>query len=155
MHTFAALLMGLAFSASSGHTQGATDAHDPPAHRNPVQLHADLVREEIALGERYPHLTPADQRRVLELLARMEAHMGSASSVDDLGNQAKVRLFNDQQEVNALLTGAEDDTQLVCSRTRVSGSHRKQNVCITAAQWRERREQDKLKLTRYQHNTTR
>jgi hypothetical protein len=36
-----------------------------------------------------------------------------------------------------------DPNAIVCKREKVSGSNMKQRVCMTAAQWEERREQDK------------
>lgn len=154
MNKFPVLLLALALSASATGIQASESPQNQDVPKNPVQQQADLIRAELADGETYPHLTPTEHRRVLELLGRMEAQMGSVSSVDDLNKRAMVRLFNDQQEINAILTRTDDDSQLVCNRTRVVGSHRKQNVCITAAEWEERREIDKANMTRFRHNTT-
>jgi hypothetical protein len=38
---------------------------------------------------------------------------------------------------------ADDPNAVVCKREKVSGSNMKTRVCMTAAQWEERRQQDK------------
>jgi hypothetical protein len=38
---------------------------------------------------------------------------------------------------------ANDPNAVVCKREKVSGSNMKQRVCMTAAQWESRREQDR------------
>ena len=38
---------------------------------------------------------------------------------------------------------AKDPNEMVCKREKVSGSNMKQRICMTAAQWEARREQDR------------
>lgn len=144
-----ALCLALAIFASAAYAAGNGSGQD-----NPVRQAAEQVRAALAAGE-YPDLTSAEHRRALELANRMEAQMGSASSVDELTQHARVRLFNDQQELNAILTGVDANDRLVCTRMRVSGTHRRQNVCVTAAERDERRELNKQQLNRYRQQNTR
>ncbi|NLG58655.1 MAG: hypothetical protein GX538_00630 [Gammaproteobacteria bacterium] len=146
-----ALIPALAFMmAAAGAIAHASDAGDG----NAVTQMATQLRADLAAGEKYPDLAESDRRRVLELLARMETRMGAADSIDELTSRNQVRMYNDQNEINAILTGSANDDRLVCQRMRISGSHRKQNICITAAEWEERTAIDKAKFERYRQMTT-
>jgi hypothetical protein len=59
-----------------------------------------------------------------------------------------VRVFNDQEVVNTLLTQARADSRLVCDRSRPTGSHRRQTKCQTVAERRRRMESDQDHLQR-------
>jgi hypothetical protein len=102
---------------------------------------ADLER-----GERYAEIKAADRDTVLSLLARMEAIIAAAPTVDALDDGQRVELFNAQERVNTLLTQAADDSRMLCEQRSRMGSHRRTTNCETVAQRRARREQDQNSL---------
>lgn len=100
-----------------------------------------------ALGtEDYSEISADGRKTVLSLLDRMEELL-QGRDVAALSEQHKARLFNDQEQVNAILTQAAEDSRMVCRREQVTGSHRKTTVCLTVAERRRIREksQDQLR----------
>ena len=66
--------------------------------------------------------------------------MAGKSRLDELSEDAKVQAFNDQQEINALLTRALTDSRMVCEREQKVGSHRRTTSCMTVAARRRARD---------------
>ncbi|SJZ53925.1 hypothetical protein [Novilysobacter spongiicola] len=105
------------------------------------------VQAALADGETYAEINPQDRSAVLGALERIEFELESAGGIDVLDREAQVRVFNDQELVNNLLTRAGEDSRLVCRRSRKVGSHFPTNVCQTVAEQRRLREasQDQMK----------
>ena len=93
------------------------------------------VLEEMEKGERFKEISADDKAQVLAALDRMEAVMGGRS-VGQLSEDDKVKVINDQELVNALLTKASTDSRVQCRRERRVGSHRTTSTCRTVAEWR-------------------
>lgn len=131
--TFAlALCLGLAVSAEakSGKEVVQLNVREP--------LAMQIQRVEAALNdEEYSEISTEDKSRVQAALSRIRARVGAHDSADSLAPQDKVEVFNDQEEVNTLLTKAKADSRMVCRRERQIGSNMPQNVCMTVAQRRE------------------
>lgn len=70
-----------------------------------------------------------------------------------LPSDDRVELFNHQEQINTILTGARADSRMVCTRTQVTGSHRKQQVCMTVADRERRRERDREDAMQKQRQT--
>ena len=107
------------------------------------QVQAEQLRKELADSEKYSEITDTDRAAALALLDRLESRIGSASEVSALPEQAKVSVFNDQEALNTILTGAAADSRQSCRREHVVGSNRRQNVCMTVAERRRRAEQSR------------
>lgn len=60
----------------------------------------------------------------------MSALFDKFDTVDKMDQPAKLRLFNDQEEVNAILT-RRDGQQLVCENVAPVGSHIQRKTCAT------------------------
>ncbi len=85
-------------------------------------------------GKTYKEISPESKARVVVLMDRMEARLKSAGSAANLTMAARTDFFNDQEEVNTLLTKAGKDSRLVCRRTQEVGSHQYTNRCRTLAE---------------------
>jgi hypothetical protein len=108
----------------------------------PFSQQAAQIRADLAASDKYSEISPADRDTVLRLLARIEDLLASVDKVDALPMQSKVDLFNDQEQVNTILTGARADSRMICRREIATGSHRKQQTCMTVAERERRRERD-------------
>ena len=111
-----------------------------------LQQQAAQIREDIALGVKYAEIKSEDRQAVLDALRRMESELAGVDSVEALSERAKVAVFNDQERINTILTQASADSQLVCRREVVTGSHRKQNICLTVAERARLREYNQLQM---------
>jgi len=98
------------------------------------QKHAVLT--ELSTGEQYAAISDQDRQIVTSLLHRMQELVGVSGEVDSLSASERIQLFNDQEQVNAILTRARDDSRLVCRRETVVGSRLSQTVCLTVAERR-------------------
>ncbi len=91
-------------------------------------------------GTTYRELSTDNRGTVHGALDRISAELASVGGVDNLGEDARVRVFNDQELINGLLTGAREDSRVVCVREKQVGSHRHVNKCRTVADIRRERE---------------
>jgi hypothetical protein len=107
------------------------------------QVQAEQLRKDLAGSEQYSEITESDRAAALALLDRLETRLDGVSEVSTLPEQAKVSVFNDQEALNAILTGAAADSRQSCRREHVVGSNRRQNVCMTVAERRRRAEQSR------------
>lgn len=93
----------------------------------------DGILKELGDGKTYSEIAAADRETVKAALARIAATLDQAGGVDQLKEQQKVDVFNDQELVNNILTKAGEDSRLVCKRVRKTGSHMSSNQCMTVA----------------------
>jgi hypothetical protein len=128
MTRFASLLCMLVLAAP------AFAAMDQPVpHRfkpNQISQVVEVIEQEMAPGGHFAQVPPADQQTVRETLARMTHLLAGHASVAELSEDQKIALLNDQERINALLTGNDQD-QLLCQRRPLPGTHLPQNVCET------------------------
>ena len=132
----------------------AKDQEDLNVVAQPFQQQAAQIREDIATGDKYAEIAPEDRTSVLAALTRIDTQLSAAGNVDGLSEAAKVAVFNDQELINTILTKARDDSRMLCRREVVTGSHRKQNVCLTVAERERRRVDHKDILTRHNQKHT-
>ncbi len=93
----------------------------------------DGILKELGDGKTYSEIEAADREKVKAALARIATALDQAGSVDQLKEQQKVDVFNDQELVNNILTKAGEDSRLVCKRIKKTGSHMSSNQCMTVA----------------------
>lgn len=108
-----------------------------------VDTRADLIRsqqdtirtEALARKGRYRDMDQATLDRLLRVQDQVLASLDGKSSSMDLSPPDQLTLFNQLEEISAIVNKAEDD-RMVCERVRRTGSHRTENVCKTVAQRR-------------------
>ena len=134
----ACLLCGPVFAAPKSASAPAVTG-DPLAF---VEQRA-AVEEEMKPGGRFAEIGKDERRQVDEAFDRMQAVLAGKASMDELRQDDRVALINDQELVNALLTKARTDSRMVCKRERRVGSHRLTSTCRTAAEWKRASEQSR------------
>ena len=108
------------------------------------------IEQDLADGKTYVEISREDRSKVRESLARISGALEGVESIDALSDEAKARVFNDQEQINQILTMAEADSRLVCSSEAKTGSRRKVTTCETVAQRNARREMDQEHMRRNQ-----
>lgn len=98
------------------------------------------VLADLEDGKTYAEISSADRNQVRMLLERMYTKINAAGGAEQLREADRVAVFNDQEQVNTILTRARADSRLVCTREKATGSHRPQNRCLTVAERRRARE---------------
>lgn len=144
---FTALLLAplfvLAFCAGAIAKEGHQDVtFDPAKFQKQREVLIDALHSKT-----YFEITDENKTKVIEALNRMGDKLANVNSLSELSEKDKVAVFNDQSVINALLTEAAADSQLVCKREKKLGSNMPTNVCMTVAQRREaqRKAQDELR----------
>lgn len=114
---------------------------------------AERIRAELDDGTTYAEIGHEDRQIALGLLSAIGRRLDAAGSVDAMDADTRVALFNDQERINTILTGAREDSRIVCERRQVTGSHRRQSMCTTVAQRRRNTSESKSELWRLQQAT--
>ena len=99
-------------------------------------------------GKTYAEISAADRQKVTASLNRISSLLDGVQSVSQLPETTKVEVFNEQEQVNTLLTQAREDSRLVCTREKKVGSHRTTNTCKTVAERRRDQEESQNALRR-------
>lgn len=132
-----------------GFVAGTTRAADIDAVPKPATIrdiddwigHQRDVRAEFETSKRWAHVKKAEKQRLYaaqdEAFALLEGH----SSIDELGTDERIALYNAQGVIAAVVTNAELDRE-VCKREKVLGSHRANLVCMTERERRRIEEAD-------------
>lgn len=115
---------------------------------------AAQIRADLAGSDKYSEISDEDRRTVLSLLARIESVLGPEGRAEGLSTQATVDIFNDQEQINGILTNARADSRVICRREQVTGSHRKQHVCMTSAERRRQSAADREDLSNFRQMRT-
>ena len=139
MHRNAALGMILAFAALLVPNIG-TAARMPASAQivtaqtlEDFEYQAARIRAEMLPGKRYADLKRRDLNYVNELLDRIHVVLEAHGPVARMAQEQQIELLNLQERVNAVLTGNESE-RLLCEWTRVAGSQRRQQICMTSAE---------------------
>ncbi|ASR42417.1 hypothetical protein BEN78_02425 [Xanthomonas citri pv. mangiferaeindicae] len=125
---------GLVLMCAVAQTSWAVDRKVDITSGTFEQQRAEIVVEMS--GDAYAELSPQDRQTVVSLLDRMQGVMEKAPSVDALRETERVRLFNDQEQINTILTRAKADSRLICRREAPVGSRMQQTACMTVAERR-------------------
>ena len=103
-------------------------------------MQAAKVRQEMDKGGRYERIKDEDRARVEEGLAFMHDLIVANGSVGAMKEDDRIRLFNRQERINALLTHSENN-RIICEKTIQPGSLFRLTTCKSVAE-RAQREQD-------------
>lgn len=98
------------------------------------------VEMKLADGKTYSEIDGDSRKKVSDALGRMAAVVGQAQAVEELPQESRVSLHNDQELVNVILTKAKEDSRIVCERAVRTGSHRVTSFCMSVAERRRNRE---------------
>jgi len=130
-HAIAAIVFGVTFAAAAA---SAKDQKvDPAVNASTADSFKTVsawVRSQMEEGGRYEETKPAERARVNDRLDDMAKVFEENDNVEKMNEQQKMRVFNDQEEVNAILT-KRDGQRLVCKDEIPIGSHIPTRVCRT------------------------
>lgn len=108
---------------------------------SPFQEQRQQILADLATGEKYSEISQQEQRDVRSALDRIAQQIDAAGSVDALSEDQRLRVFNDQEVVNTILTRAGEDSRMVCKRERSVSTRLSSTQCLTVAQRRKLREE--------------
>jgi hypothetical protein len=129
----AACLLVAAFAVNAF---AAADKPAPAVNADTKESFATVsgwVQKEMHTGGRYEHVTDSERSTVEGKLASMSALLDKKGSVAQMNDAEKTQMFNDQEQVNAILAHRDGD-RLVCQTVAPVGSHIPVKTCKTARQ---------------------
>ncbi len=109
---------------------------ESPFHEQRQSILADL-----AAGEKYSEISQMEQRDVRNALDRIARQIDAVGSVAALSEDQRLKVYNDQELVNAILTRAGEDSRVVCKREKSVGTRLASTQCLTVAQRRKLRDE--------------
>ena len=112
----------------------------------PFEKQKEKILADLAEGKVYAEISQTDRIEVRNALNRIGDSLQRAGGVDQLSSDDKVKVINDQELVNTILTRAGEDSRLVCTREKKVGSHRVTTQCQTVAQRRRMREESQQEV---------
>ncbi|MGH8160527.1 MAG: hypothetical protein ACREPQ_20665 [Rhodanobacter sp.] len=91
------------------------------------------VHQQMEPGGRYEFVDKNERAKIDADLGNMQALFDKYGTVTQMKMGTRVQLFNEQEEVNAILT-RRDDQRLVCESIAPVGSHIPRTTCRTYRQ---------------------
>ena len=88
------------------------------------------VRKEMVPGGRFEFIDSKERETVDKRLDEMASLFDGYGTVDQMSQDVKIKLFNDQEEVNAILRHRDDDRR-ICESVAPVGSHISRTICTT------------------------
>ncbi|KAF1726126.1 hypothetical protein [Pseudoxanthomonas japonensis] len=134
-----------AMSAAAG------SSADKPQRLNvsvPFEQQREQILTQMGDGETYSEISQQDRQDVRDALNRIGDSLLRTGGVDQLSASDKVKVFNDQELVNTILTRAHEDSRQVCTREKKVGSHRATTQCYTVAERRRMREDSQNEMSK-------
>jgi hypothetical protein len=95
--------------------------------RESLAVDSQTIRNEMRQGGRYAFVQTKERGQVDAALTEMGALFDRYGSIDAMNQDAKIKLFNNQELVNAILT--QRDERTVCKYEAPLGSHIRVTTC--------------------------
>jgi hypothetical protein len=141
MNSKSACLLAL-FAAVAVSAAGAKENyHEKTVNADTKEKFVEIatnVRQEMEGGGRYEYVKPDERKTIDQKFAEMEALFSESGSVQGMKQDTKVKLFNDQEVVNSILTHRDRD-RVICKNEAPVGSHIPVTSCHTYGQEEEAR----------------
>jgi hypothetical protein len=150
----ATLFIALTANAATPVAQDSDKVVEKPAVADTPEAFARQtawIEQQMQPDGRYEFTRPADKERVRVLLGQMANLLQRAGTVAALDPNAKVELFNDQEEVNGILRH-NDANRLVCESRAPVGSHIPVTHCHTFRQIEETARNTRIGMQQYDHS---
>lgn len=88
------------------------------------------VHQQMAPGGHWEFVDSTERQQVDAGFADMESLFAKYGTVDQMNNEAKAKLYSDQEDINGILT-RRDSRKLVCKSERPIGSLLPKRTCRT------------------------
>jgi hypothetical protein len=111
----------------------AKDAEKPAVNADDKESFATVsewVHKEMGTGGRYEHVTPSERKTVDRRLSEMGTLFDQHGNVAQMTDSDRTRMFNNQEEVNAILSKRDGD-RMICKSVAPVGSHIPVKTCKT------------------------
>ncbi len=145
---FIAVLI-VSFSVSSAF---AKDDAEPAVNANTkasFETVSAWVRKQMEAGGRYSEINSGERSKVDAKLSEMGRMFDKNGDVAQMSADDKTRMYNTQQEINAILN-KRDGERLICKSERPVGSNIPVKTCNTASSIAARRQNDTQDFRRRQ-----
>jgi hypothetical protein len=122
--------------------------HEKQVNAETKEAFTDLaqnVRREMDRGGKYEFVPPDERAKIDKSFAEMTALFDQYGTVSAMNQDTKVKLFNDQEVVNSILTKRDRD-RVICQNKAPIGSHIPQTSCHTYAQEVEAHQQTRKQM---------
>jgi hypothetical protein len=123
------IAVGVAF-LQVGIVQAKTDVVVKADNKDDFAAVVAAVHQQMQPGGHYEFTSKKDREAIDTQFGDMQSLFDKYGTVAQMDQNSKVRLFNDQQNVNALLTHS-DSNRLVCEHIAPLGSNIPKTVCRT------------------------
>lgn len=134
------LLMVLMFGFASA--ASATTEPGVSVTEGSFAAQSRAIEKSLSDGKTYVEMSRVERDEVRTILGRMSARLEGIDSVEQLSEEDRLALFNDQERVNAMLVKGYADSRLVCDKRGRTGTHFRESKCQTVAERRRRTEAD-------------
>jgi hypothetical protein len=134
------LLFGFA-SAASATTEPAVSVTE-----GSFAAQARAIEKSLADGKTYAEMSRAERDEVRSILGRMSERLEGVAAIEQMPEEDRLALFNDQERVNAMLVKGYTDSRLVCDKRGRTGTHFRETKCQTVAERRRRAEADQTNM---------
>jgi hypothetical protein len=124
-----ALVVASVASAKENYKEKAFNADTPEK----FAVVSASVRKGMEPGGRYQYVKPEERKTIDQKLDEIGTLFEKNGSVDAMGQQTKIELFNAQEVVNSILT-RRDGERVICKKEAPIGSHIPITTCHTYAQ---------------------
>ncbi|MBB2756560.1 hypothetical protein QSH46_010335 [Xanthomonas arboricola pv. juglandis] len=108
--------------------------------KKPFAQQAAEVRKELDGGTKYSEISQEERAKVLSALTRIEIAVTENGDAQALTPDRKAAIYNDQELINTILTRAGEESRLICTREKATGSHHTTSICKTVAERRRLRD---------------
>ena len=112
-----------------------------------------VILKDISTNTVYNEISYSDMKMVQQTLDLMSSTLEGVTDVNDLTEDQKADLFNNQGVVNTILTMAENDSRMVCRRRSTLGTNFKTTTCETVRDRRQRQQTDRRAIDRFLRGT--
>ena len=138
-----AILLAVASAASAGqpNMQVSMSKADFEAARAHLVAQLDT--------DRFSEINANDKTAVIAALDRIAGHL--SKSPDQMSDQDRVDIFNDQELINEITTHAVTNSRLYCEREAPTGSHLVHVICLSMATWMEREQSGQTSMRSFAH----
>jgi hypothetical protein len=140
------LLFGFA-TAASATTEPAVSVTE-----GSFAAQARAIEKTLSDGKTYAEMSRAERDEVRSILGRMANRLEGVQTVEELSENDRLELFNDQERVNAMLVKGYADSRLVCDKQGRTGTHFRETRCQTVAERRRRSEIDQNNMRAVQRS---
>lgn len=133
-----AIFMCLAFVLAAGCGATTAERSEPRPERKMQDIGTYLeFQEELREGfenGRYGDLNDREMELLIDSQRTLESTLAGAESIDDLGEDQRIEVFNAQEAINAIIRGNVEDRPICRRQVKTIGTNIRKTECYTAAQ---------------------